>query len=211
LPIFELTKEIIFPDPFLAEEDTGLLAIGGDLSPERLLLAYENGIFPWYSEEMPICWYAPNPRFVLYPNKIKVSKSLRKVIDKQQFTITRNKSFANVIKACKTKPRPGQDGTWITQDMQHAYILLHKMGFAASFEVWENETLVGGLYGVELNNCFFGESMFFDKPNASKIALVHLCRNEDYQLIDCQMHTSHLEHMGAEMISFKEFIRIIKS
>lgn len=207
--IFQLTDEIAFPHPSYAESD-GLLAVGGDLSVERLLLAYENGIFPWYSESEPILWYAPNPRCVLFPKKIKVSKSMKKWMRNTKLTVTFNQNFKEVLQNCKTIYREDQDGTWITNEMQQAYLKLHELGFAKSVEVWNTENeLVGGLYGVELNNCFFGESMFHKVSNASKFGFIALCQQTNYNIIDCQMHTSHLESLGAEMIPLKEFIKII--
>ncbi len=209
MPVFQLTSELVFPHPSLAEAD-GFLAMGGDLSTQRLLLAYENGIFPWYSAGMPICWYAPDPRFVLFPDKLKVSKSLRKRISRGEFAVTSNKAFGRVIEKCRTAKRPGQADTWITNDMLKAYTKLQEHGYAKSVEVWKDDKLVGGLYGVELNNCFFGESMFHKVRDASKVALVHLVKQNEYKVIDCQVHTNHLESMGAEMIALDHFLEIIK-
>lgn len=207
--IFQLTEEIVFPHPNYAEPD-GLLAVGGDLSTERLLLAYENGIFPWYSENEPILWYAPNPRCVLFPEKIKVSKSMKKWRTKTDLEVTYNQDFKQVIRNCKDINREDQDGTWITNEMEKAYLELFRLGFAQSVEIWtpKNE-LVGGLYGVELNGCFFGESMFYKVSNASKLALISLCHNNQHKVIDCQMHTPHLESLGAEMIDLKHFLNLI--
>ena len=174
--IFWLTEEIIFPNPELAEED-GLLAIEGDLSPKRLLLAYQNGIFPWFEDDTPILWYSPHQRFVLFPSEVKISKSMRQVLKNHPFKITYNQAFEKVILACAEAKRLEQDGTWITQEMQEAYIKLHQAGYAHSIEVWENEELVGGLYGVLVNKVFCGESMFAKKSNVSKIALIWLCQN----------------------------------
>jgi leucyl/phenylalanyl-tRNA--protein transferase len=207
--IFRLDEHLLFPDPALAEED-GLLAVGGDLSTERLLLAYQNGIFPWYSEDEPILWFSPHERFVLYPDELVVSKSMRKVLSSGQFKVTYNQCFADVIAACAKAPRPGQDGTWIIADMQQAYVNLHKKGYAHSVEVWQNNELVGGLYGVEVNNIFCGESMFSRVSNTSKIALIHLCQSGRYSLIDCQVYTPHLESMGAGMISRDEYMKLLK-
>lgn len=209
MPVFRLTEELIFPSPFLAEED-GILAIGGDLSVERLLLAYQNGIFPWYSDDEPIIWHAPNPRFVLFPEKIKISRSLKQLINKEVYTITVNTSFSEVIENCSNIARAGQDGTWITQEMKQAYINLHKAGFATSVEVWNENKLAGGLYGVHINQVFFGESMFHLEPNTSKIALAFLAKMMNFKIIDCQVHTSHLESLGAEYISLAEFLKIIQ-
>ncbi|MBE7176193.1 MAG: leucyl/phenylalanyl-tRNA--protein transferase [Mucilaginibacter polytrichastri] len=198
--IFRLTDALVFPDPALAEDD-GLLAIGGDLSSERLELAYCSGIFPWFSEDDLILWYSPDPRFVLYPQEIKVSKSMRKVLSQSLFHYTKNEAFDAVIEACAETERPGQSGTWITEGMKAAYKKLHRKGLAHSYEVWQNGVLSGGFYGVKTGDIFCGESMFSRVPNASKAALIELCRNESYPLIDCQVHTDHLESMGARFIS----------
>ena len=209
--IFRLDdKQIIFPDPRLAEED-GLLAVGGDLSSERLLLAYENGIFPWYSEDTPILWYAPPERFVIYPEEIKISKSMDKVMNSDQFDITLNHAFEEVIYQCASVERKDQDGTWIVDDMQKAYILLHKLGFAHSIEVWTNGILVGGLYGVLVGSIFCGESMFSKASNASKAALIYLSQNFNLQLIDCQIHSDHLESMGAKLIDSEIFYNLLNN
>ncbi|MVN20183.1 leucyl/phenylalanyl-tRNA--protein transferase [Mucilaginibacter arboris] len=206
--IFQLDKKPVFPDPELAEPD-GLLAIGGDLSVERLQNAYAQGIFPWYSNKQPILWYSPNERFVLYPYKLKISKSMRKVLRSGQFKVTFNLDFAAVIRACARVVRDGQRGTWITNDMEKAYLKLHNIGKAHSIEVWEKEELVGGLYGVEVNRIFCGESMFSKVSNASKAALIALCQQKEYELIDCQMYTEHLESLGAEMISRKKYQKFL--
>ncbi len=208
--IFRLDDRLVFPDPELAESD-GLLAVGGDLSVDRLLLAYQHGIFPWYSDDTPILWYSPHERFVLYPNQIKISKSMRQVTRSGRFSITKNQAFEQVIKACSQMPREGQDGTWITDDMQQAYINLHRSGLANSYEVWQQDELVGGLYGVHVDHVFCGESMFSRVSNASKAALIFLCQQEQYQLIDCQMHTEHLESMGAQFISRTDYLEILQS
>ena len=207
--IFLLDKDTRFPDPALAEDD-GLLAIGGDLSSERLLSAYHNGIFPWYSDDTPILWYAPHQRFVLFPDKVKISKSMKKEMRSDVFRITFNQAFADVIRQCAAVPRQGQDGTWITADMQQAYIALHEKGYAHSVEVWRNADLVGGLYGVEVNTVFCGESMFSKQSNASKLALIWLCKNRDYALIDCQVYTEHLKRMGAQYIPTSAYMRFLK-
>ncbi|MEO6977434.1 MAG: leucyl/phenylalanyl-tRNA--protein transferase [Mucilaginibacter sp.] len=208
--IFRLDERLLFPDPALAEDD-GLLAIGGDLSIERLLLAYQNGIFPWYSEDEPILWFSPHERFVLYPDELKISKSMQRVLKSGRFYITINKAFEQIIAACSKAPRPGQDGTWITADMQVAYISLNKKGHAHSVEVWEDDELVGGLYGVPVNNVFCGESMFSNISNASKAALIYLCQTGQYNLIDCQVYTPHLESMGARMISREEYVAALEN
>ena len=207
--IFRLTDELIFPDPHLAEP-SGLLAVGGDLRPERIILAYENGIFPWYSPGEPILWYATDPRFVLFPEEIKRSKSMKSLINKKIYEVTVNKDFSSVIEACSKMKRYDQNGTWITDDMIDAYTQLHQQNIAKSIEVWDGDELVGGLYGLELNNCFFGESMFHRKSNTSKIALIYLCSNFDFKIIDCQTHTPHLESMGGRMISLAEFRETIQ-
>lgn len=199
--IFQLDPVAIdFPDPALAEPD-GLLAIGGDLRPERLLAAYQQGVFPWYSEDTPILWYSPHERFVLFPNELKISKSMRKVLRSGTFVVTHNQAFAQVITACGGQPRPGQQGTWITEDMQEAYIRLHQLGRAHSVEAWYDGQLVGGLYGVAMGRIFCGESMFSKKANASKVALAALCRSAPHRLVDCQVYTSHLASLGARLIS----------
>jgi leucyl/phenylalanyl-tRNA--protein transferase len=208
--IFRLDERILFPDPSLAEED-GLLAIGGDLSVERLLLAYQNGIFPWYSDDTPILWYSPHERFVLFPGELKISKSMKQVLRSARFSITYNRCFEEVIEACSIAKREGQDGTWITDEMKEAYINLHHEGYAHSVEVWENNVLAGGLYGVEVGNVFCGESMFSKLSNASKVALINLCQGGKYQLIDCQVHTEHLESMGARLISREEYMAILQN
>jgi len=208
--IFRLDERLIFPNPELAEPD-GLLAIDGDLSTERLWLAYQNGIFPWYSDDSPILWYSPHERFVLFPAELKISKSMRQVMRSGKFIITQNKYFAGVIEACSQIDRPGQDGTWITNEMKAAYVQLHQKGIAHSVEVWEDEVLVGGFYGVQINNVFCGESMFSKVSNASKAALIWLCQSERYQLIDCQVHTEHLESMGARMILREEYMQILRN
>lgn len=207
--IFRLDKRLVFPDPALAEED-GLLAVDGDLSVERLVLAYRNGIFPWYSEETPIFWYAPHERFVLYPEKLRISKSMKQVLRLGKFHVTTNICFNRVIEACSMVPRDGQDGTWITDDMKAAYNRLHEKGHAHSVEIWENSELVGGLYGVAVNSIFCGESMFSLVSNASKTGLIWLCKNSKYTLIDCQLYTDHLASMGAEMISREQYMAILR-
>ncbi|TFF38458.1 leucyl/phenylalanyl-tRNA--protein transferase [Mucilaginibacter psychrotolerans] len=206
--IFRLDERILFPEPALAEED-GLLAVGGDLSTERLLLAYASGIFPWYSEGEPILWFSPHERFVLFPTELKISKSMRKVLRSSLFSVTTNQCFDDVVAACSTTPREGQDGTWITDDMKAAYSLLHKKGYAHSVEVWQQGELVGGLYGIKVGRVFCGESMFSRASNASKTALIWLCQTGNYELIDCQVYTEHLESMGARMISREEYMGIL--
>jgi leucyl/phenylalanyl-tRNA--protein transferase len=209
--IFQLSEsELWFPEPKLAEED-GLLAIGGDLSAERLVFAYQSGIFPWFSDDTPILWYAPHKRFVLLPDRLKVSKSMQKLLNTEKFKITFDTAFPEVIKACASISREDQDGTWITSSMQLAYIELFRLGIAHSVEVWENDQLAGGLYGIHMNSVFCGESMFSKVSNASKAALIWLCQNKTYKLIDCQVHTSHLESLGAGFISMEEYLDFLNA
>lgn len=206
--MYWLSEDLVFPHPKYADED-GLLAVGGDLSMQRLLLAYENGIFPWYNAGEPIMWWSPNPRFVLFPTEIAISKSMRKIIRKKTFEIQYDTAFEQVINACSSTPRIGQTGTWLIPEMIEAYIQLHQLGLAHSIETWQDGQLVGGLYGVALGKCFFGESMFSHVSNASKTALIHLAQtlaNQNYMLMDCQVHTPHLESMGARHIPRKEFM-----
>ena len=207
----------IFPDVELAlKEPDGLLAVGGDLSVERLVSAYQQGVFPWYSEGQPILWWSPDPRMVLEPKDIKVSRSLAKTLRKQEFNISFDKNFRAVITACsesRLEKGQQQDETWIVDEMIEAYVKLHEAGFAHSVECWHNETLVGGLYGVAIGKVFFGESMFSRVSDASKIAFVTLARQLeqwDFKLIDCQVYTSHLESLGASMISRKQFITLLQ-
>ena len=206
MAIYKLSKELIFPSPELSEED-GLLAIGGDLSLERLLLAYSNGIFPWYNEGEPILWWCPKPRFIVKPNEVKISKSMKKIIKKKQFNVTFNNDFEGVINNCKSM-RENNEGTWITEDMKNAYINLFNCGYAISVETYLDNELVGGLYGVKIGKCFFGESMFSKVSNSSKIALITLAdklQQEGFILIDCQMHTAHLESMGGKSVKWTDF------
>ena len=207
----------IFPDVELAlTEPDGLLAVGGDLSVERLIAAYQQGIFPWYSEGQPILWWSPDPRMVLEPKDIKVSRSLAKTIRKQEFKITFDKSFREVITACsESRLEKGQiqDETWILDEMIEAYVQLHEQGYAHSVECWQDEKLVGGLYGISIGKVFFGESMFSRVSDASKIAFVSLAKQLekwDFNLIDCQVYTSHLESLGASMISRQQFISLLQ-
>ena len=210
--MFLLNHLLLFPDVEKSDDD-GLLAVGGDLSPERLLLAYKNGIFPWFNEDSMILWWSPDPRMVLFPSKIKISKSMAQVIKSNKFRITWNTQFEEVVNACSAIKRKGQAGTWITPEMKSAYLKLHQMGIAKSIEVWESDLLVGGLYGIDLGNVFCGESMFSKKSNASKFAFISLAKElqqKDYKLIDCQVYTAHLESLGAEEIPRKQFIEILK-
>lgn len=214
MPIFWLSeREVRFPDPSLANED-GILAIGGDLSPERLLRAYRMGIFPWFNEGDPILWWSPDPRFVLFPDELKVSKSMRPYFNQAKFGLTIDQDFESVIRACQTKSRKGQlGGTWITEEMLGAYCRLHQLGYAHSVEVWEEKKLVGGLYGIALGKCFFGESMFTHVSNASKfgfIALVLILREKGFWLIDCQQETRHLKSLGARGIPRSQFLEYLQ-
>lgn len=209
--MFLLNNELTFPPVEMADED-GLLAIGGDLSTERLLLAYRKGIFPWYNPGEPICWWSPDPRFVLYPAELKVSKSMAAILRSGQFRFTTNKSFTQVIQNCRAIARKGQDGTWITPAVEEAYTRLHQQGYAQSAEAWMDGKLAGGIYGIRLGNLFFGESMFSHRTNASKFAFINYVRHlqkEKVLLIDCQVYTKHLESLGARMISRESFTRII--
>ena len=211
--MFLLGKKIEFPDVELASPD-GILAIGGDLSPERLILAYQSGIFPWFSEGEPIVWYSPEKRMVLFPNELKVSKSMKQLIRKDIYRITWNQNFEAVIKACQVSPRKDQDGTWITEEMRKAYIKLHELGHAKSIEVWREEELVGGLYGIDLGHVFCGESMFSRESNTSKLAFIHLVQKlqkENYRLIDCQIYTAHLASLGAREIPRQEFTKMLRA
>ena len=205
-----LTSKIEFPSVETANQ-YGMVAVGGDLSTERLLLAYKSGIFPWYSDDEPIVWYSPDPRMVLFPDKLKVSKSMRQILKKGIYKVTFNQAFEEVISNCKTVNRTaqGETGTWITDEMKDAYIKLHKLGIAKSIEVWKEDELVGGLYGLEINAIFCGESMFSNVSNASKVAFVHLIKSNDYILIDCQVYNEHLASLGAEEISREEFLKIL--
>jgi leucyl/phenylalanyl-tRNA--protein transferase len=204
-----LPDNIIFPDPALADDD-GLLAVGGDLSPERLMLAYKSGIFPWFSEDDPILWYAPHERCVVFPDKVKVSKSMAKLLRSGSFSITWDTAFEEVIGSCSALPRKDQDGTWITPEMKAAYIRLHELGIAHSVEVWHQEELAGGLYGIIVNHVFCGESMFSKMPNASKAAFISLCRSEKFKMIDCQVPNDHLLSLGAELISREDYLAILQ-
>ncbi len=210
-PLTFLTNELYFPSVEAANAE-GLLAVGGDLSPERLLLAYKSGIFPWFNEDSLILWWSPDPRMVLYPERVKVSKSMRKILKNNQFTLTKNTCFKKVIDQCALAKREGQEGTWITDEMKEAYLKLHEMGYAKSFEVWEDGSLVGGLYGMDLGHIFCGESMFSTVSNASKFAFIKLAKElhqKKYSLIDCQLYTKHLESLGAEEIPRTKFIKIL--
>lgn len=213
LPLFFLGDRLEFPPVEMANED-GLLAVGGDLSPERLLMAYKSGVFPWFNDDALILWWSPNPRMVLYPKEVKVSKSMRKVLREGHFNLTQNTCFERILDHCAQVERKGQEGTWITPKMKTAYLELFQRGFAKSWEVWENGALVGGLYGVDLGHVFCGESMFSLSPNASKFAFIKLAQvlaERNYSLIDCQIHTDHLESLGAIEIPRADFIEILCS
>ncbi len=212
MPIYELSSDLIFP-PVEGAED-GIVAIGGDLTAERLVLAYRLGVFPWFNEDQPIIWWSPDPRFVLFVDKVHVSRSMRRVLNSGKFKITYNQDFEGVISNCKTSLREGQEGTWITADMQAAYTELFKLGHAHSVEVWQDGELVGGMYGVLVGKVFSGESMFSKVSNASKVALITFMekfRNEGGHLLDCQVHSEHLESLGAEGISREEFLGYLDS
>ena len=207
MAIFRLHRSPVFPDPELAEPD-GLLAVGGDLSPARVVAAYAQGIFPWYSPGSPILWWSPDPRMVLIPGEMHVSRSLRRTLRSGRYQVRADTAFERVIRRCAEKDRPGQDGTWIVPEMVDAYLRLHRRGLAHSVEAWEGGELAGGLYGVSLGAAFFGESMFADRPDASKAAfatLVEWLRAAGFDLVDCQVETEHLRRFGAREISRREF------
>jgi len=211
MPLFRLSKRLDFPPAWLARSD-GLLCIGGDLSPQRLLLAYKNGIFPWFSMDEPFLWWSPDPRLVLFPREINISKSLNKKIKKNLLNVTMDNAFEQTIQCCAKPRKEGYEGTWLVDEMIDAYIQLHDMGYAHSIETWRENKLVGGLYGVCLGGSFFGESMFSFENDASKIALVALAsylKNQRFDLIDCQVTTTHLLNMGACEISRNSFLDII--
>lgn len=211
IPVPFLDTSLKFPDPDKSGPQ-GLVAAGGDLSPERLLLAYKSGIFPWYNEDSLILWWSPDPRMVLFPENLKISRSMKKVIERRTFQITKNRSFSDVIENCARIVRKGETGTWITPDMQMAYNRLHELGYAVSYEVWKDESLVGGLYGIELGGVFCGESMFSKMPNASKAAFIQMVLDQKTQgckLIDCQVYTAHLESLGANKMSRGKFLGLL--
>ena len=208
-----LGKELKFPPVEMANRD-GLLAFGGDLQPERLMLAYRSGIFPWYNTGEPIIWYSPEERMVLFPDELHISKSMHQVMRTTHFRITWNTAFEEVIYNCQRSPRKDQMGTWITEDMRKAYIELHKLGFAKSVEVWDDQELVGGLYGIDLGHVFCGESMFSKASNSSKLAFIHLVQElqkNNYKLIDCQVYNPHLASLGAREIGRDEFMCILEA
>jgi len=212
MPVEISHRKLEFPDLDEADE-SGLLAVGGNLSIEMLKLAYSKGVFPWYEDGMPILWWSPDPRMVLFPDKMIISHSLKQIIKKQQFTITIDKAFEKVIKNCAKTPRKGEKGTWITKEMRNAYIRLHEAGYAHSAETWLDGELVGGLYGVAMGKAYFGESMFHHVTNASKVAFYHLVEklsSWDFKIIDAQVYTNHLESLGGEMIPRSQYIQILE-
>lgn len=211
--MYYVLKELYFPSVSKADAD-GILAVGGDLSEERLKLAYRSGIFPWFQDDEPIIWWAPDPRMVLFPNAFKVSKSMRNILNRGIFNVTFNQNFRDVILNCQQMERVGQDGTWITNDMIEAYCHLNSTGFAKSIEVWQENELVGGLYGIDLGHVFCGESMFSKVPNASKvafIALVEELKKQNYVLLDCQVYNDHLQSLGCREIPRIEFMKLLRA
>ncbi|THD69657.1 leucyl/phenylalanyl-tRNA--protein transferase [Robertkochia marina] len=211
--MYFLNKDLVFP-PVSAASPEGVVAAGGDLRPDRLLLAYRSGIFPWFEDGSPILWWSPDPRMVLFPEELKIRKSMRQFMRNTTWKVTRNKAFRQVIRECALIKRPGQAGTWITAEMIEAYTHLHEMGYAQSVEVWEEDELIGGLYGIDLGHVFCGESMFARKSNASKLGFVKLVetlRDENYALIDCQVYTEHLASLGAREIDREEFMQILNN
>ncbi|MBS1781813.1 MAG: leucyl/phenylalanyl-tRNA--protein transferase [Bacteroidetes bacterium] len=212
MPLHVLDHQLWFPDTSEALPD-GLLAIGGDLSVERLILAYQSGIFPWFNEDEPPLWWCPDPRFVLFPEELHISKSMKQLLKHPPFTFRINNAFQQVMQQCAQVKRKGQNGTWITQEILNAYQQLHELGIAFSAECWQRDELVGGLYGVRLGKVFFGESMFASQSNASKFAFIQYVQqlqNEGIKMIDCQVHTPHLESLGARMISRDVFLQKLK-
>jgi len=210
--MYFLSKELYFP-PVQDASPEGILAIGGDLSPHRLMLAYRSGIFPWFEDDEPILWWSPPERMVLFFPELKISKSMRNILNRNMFTITFNTAFKEVITNCRDAKRHGQPGTWITQEMTDAYCKLHVLGYAKSVEVWQDDVLVGGLYGIDLGHIFCGESMFSHAANASKVAFIALAKKlqqENYRLLDCQVHNDHLESLGAREIYRDDFLEILK-
>ena len=205
-------NDISFPDPEHYDSEDGLMAFGGDLRPERLWFAYQIGLFPWYNEGEEILWWCPDPRFVLFPNEIKISKSMKKILRDEVFEFAENRCFEEVMRNCKIAESKGQDGTWINEDLIDSFVKLHYYGKAKSFEAWQNGILVGGFYGVQVGNVFCGESMFSKVSNASKAAFIHFTKHyqKEWQLIDCQIHSEYLESLGARMISKKNYLTILK-
>ena len=209
--MYWLGQDLIFPD-YSETTPEGIIALGGDLSPERILLAYQKGIFPWFNEDDPILWWFPPERFVLFPENLYVSKSMKKVFRTQQFSFTENKAFREVITNCSQSPRKDQDGTWITKEMIEAYCQLHEMGYAKSIEVWENNELVGGFYGIDMGHIFCGESMFAKVSNASKAGFIQFVAkyHKKYELIDCQVYSEHLASLGAIEIPSEIFLNYLE-
>lgn len=203
-------QTISFPNPEFTHSESGLLAVGGDLSAERIHFAYQLGIFPWFNPGEEFLWWCPDPRFVLFPKDLKVSKSMRKILRDEVFTFTQNKCFRKVMQECQKMYRPDQDGTWISDELIDSFVTLHENGIAKSIEVWHNEELVGGFYGIQIGKVFCGESMFAKMSNASKAGFIHFMQNENLELMDCQIHSEHLESLGATMISKKEYLTILK-
>ena len=208
-PVFGPTDYYTFPSPSLAT-DEGIVGCGGNLSPGMLISAYRQGIFPWFADDQPLLWWSPDPRFVLRPEKFHMSGSLRKYLKKRPFRFTLDAVFPDVIRACRSVPRPEQDGTWITEDMIHAYCALHALDVAHSVEVWQEDTLVGGLYGVAVGSIFAGESMFRHADNASKAVLAFELARRGAPILDCQLHTDHMEAVGGEPMSRRGFLEILK-
>ena len=210
MTIYRLSNDLVFPPPSNSEKD-GLLAIEGDLSPERLLLAYSKGIFPWYSDDEPILWWSPDPRFIVFPKDIKISHSMKKLFKKNPYKVSFDTCFRDIISNCSNLRK--ESGTWITKEMIEAYCKLHELGYAHSVETWFNGKLVGGLYGISIGKCFFGESMFSTMDNSSKVAFITLGKilyEKGFSMIDCQVHTTHLESLGAVYISRKEFLELVE-
>lgn len=205
-------NDISFPDPFQYHPKDGLMAVGGDLSPKRVYFAYQTGLFPWYNEGDEILWWCPDPRFILIPKDVKISKSMQKVLNKEEFRFTKNQCFEKVMIACQDIERHDQDGTWINKDLIKSFVTLHQHGLAHSFEVWKDEELVGGFYGVQVGRIFCGESMFAKVSNASKAGFINFCTTHyaEFDLIDCQVHTEHLESLGAKMISKLDYLNLLK-
>lgn len=212
MPVYQLPEEPYFPDPMEAEPD-GLIAIGGDLSPERLLNAYASGIFPWFREEEEIFWFSPDPRMVMFPPELKISESLYRVIRSKKFLLTADEDFPGVMRACADAQRPGQDGTWIDDGFIEGYTKLHELGFAHSFEAWQDGELVGGLYGVSVGRAFFGESMFHKQRDASKVAfcaMVEKIKTWQFDVVDCQVETELLSRLGARPIPRSEYLSCLE-
>lgn len=212
MAVFQLSESLLFPPVHLANED-GLLAVGGDLSPERILRGYASGIFPWYNDG-PIRWWSPDPRFVLFPQELHISHSMRRVLQRGEFTFSINRDFPGVIRRCRTAGRRNQHGTWITDEMEQAYLRLHELGYAHSAEAWQKGRLAGGLYGIRLGLYFCGESMFSEVPNASKAALIRYTGElvqSGCRLIDCQVFTPHLASLGARLIPRRHFLKLLES